>query len=210
MKRSENMRSIQYPSGSVSSSSNVSITKKQKTGYASRGMFLETLINQSNDYYLSKQVAVIHKKPTPIQVVTVHYPKRSAAVITEAYYKNASTTDYNGVYRGQYIDFEAKETKNKASFPLKNIHDHQLEHMKCCLQQKGIVFIILYFSSLNEFYLLESSYLISYIEANKGKTSLPLSYIQKFGYSIQVTIQSILDYIPVVDQVIDQQQIIKE
>lgn len=204
------MRSIQYPSGSVSSSSNVSITKKQKTGYASRGMFLETLINQSNDYYLSKQVAVIHKKPTPIQVVTVHYPKRSAAVITEAYYKNASTTDYNGVYRGQYIDFEAKETKNKTSFPLKNIHDHQLEHMKCCLQQNGIVFIILYFSSLNEFYLLESSYLISYIEANKGKTSLPLSYIQKFGYSIQVTIQSILDYIPVVDQVIDQQQIIKE
>lgn len=204
------MRSIQYPSGSVSSSANVSITKNQKTGYASRGMFLENLINQSNDYYLSKKVAVIHKKPTPIQVVTVHYPKRSAAVITEAYYKNASTTDYNGVYRGQYIDFEAKETKNKTSFPLKNIHDHQLEHMKCCLQQKGIVFVILYFSSLNEFYLLESSYLISYIETNKGKTSLPLSYIQKFGYNIQVTIQSILDYIPVVDQVIDQQQIIKE
>jgi len=42
-------------------------------------------------------------------------------MIKEAYFKQASTTDYNGVYKGRYIDFEAKETKLPSSFPLKNI-----------------------------------------------------------------------------------------
>ena len=99
-------------------------------------------------------MAVIHKKPTPIQIVNVHYPKRSKAVINEAYFRTPSTTDYNGVYRGYYIDFEAKETKNKTSFPLNNIHDHQVEHMKSCFLQKGLVFLLIRFKMLDEVYLL--------------------------------------------------------
>ena len=82
-------------------------------------MRFEEAINESNEYYLNKQIAVIHKKPTPIQIVKVDYPKRSAATIKEAYFKEASTTDYNGVYQGYYLDFEAKATQNKTSFPLK-------------------------------------------------------------------------------------------
>ena len=147
---------------------------------------------------------MIHKKPTPVQVVKVDYPKRSAAVIKEAYYRHASTTDYNGVYRGCYIDFEAKETKNKTSFPFINIHEHQLQHMEDCIYQGGIVFIIFYFSSLNEYYLLESQYLISFIRNNKdGKKSIPLNYIRDNGKQIYLTVQSILDYIPIVDNLID-------
>ncbi len=74
-------------------------------------MTLEEDINETNEYYLNQEIAVIHKKPTPVQIVQVDYPKRSAAVIKEAYFKQASTTDYNGLFRGFYIDFEAKETK---------------------------------------------------------------------------------------------------
>lgn len=84
--------------------------------YGGRGMTLEKDIELSNDYYLKHGKAVIHKKPTPVQIVNVHYPKRSKAVINEAYFRTPSTTDYNGVYNGYYIDFEAKETKIKHLF----------------------------------------------------------------------------------------------
>ena len=191
---------IQYPKGQQ----RVSSPQTSTVSYGSRGMFLETLLNQTNDYYRLRKIAVIHKKPTPIQVVKVDYPKRSAAVIKEAYYRHASTTDYNGVYRGCYIDFEAKETKNKTSFPFINIHKHQLQHMEDCIYQGGVVFVIFYFSSLNEYYLLESQYLISYIRENKdGKKSIPLTYIRENGIQIPLTVQSILDYIPIVDELID-------
>ena len=194
---------IQYPKGH----GKISSPQTSTVIYGSRGMFLETLLNQTNDYYRLRKIAVIHKKPTPIQVVKVDYPKRSAAVIKEAYYRHASTTDYNGVYRGCYIDFEAKETKNKTSFPFINIHEHQLQHMEECIFQGGIVFVIFYFSSLNEYYLLESQYLLSFIKENKenkeNKKSIPLDYIKKYGEPIPLTVQSILDYIPVVDRLID-------
>ncbi len=106
---------MQYPNGKKSSLFTNKVKLKQ-TVYSNRGMTLEDDINDTNQYYLSHQLAIIHKKPTPVQIVHVDYPKRSAAVIKEAYFKQASTTDYNGVYQGKYIDFEAKETKNKNSF----------------------------------------------------------------------------------------------
>ena len=45
--------------------------------FANRGMSFEKMINESNNYYLSRGLAVIHKKPTPIQIVKVDYPHRS-------------------------------------------------------------------------------------------------------------------------------------
>src|SRR6476620_418035 len=119
---------IRYPNGKKFITNQTQSTKPKNSNrvstYSNRGMTLEDDINHSNAFYVESGIAVIHKKPTPVQIVDVHYPKRSAAVIKEAYFKQASTTDYNGVYNGHYIDFEAKETKNKTSFPLKNFHDH--------------------------------------------------------------------------------------
>ena len=109
---------------------NSSKSYEKPKSFSNRGMSLENDINASNQYYLTNDIAVIFKKPTPIQIVKVDYPKRSAAKITDAYFEKQSTTDYNGVYKGRYIDFEAKSTKNSTSFPLANISSHQIEHLK--------------------------------------------------------------------------------
>ena len=98
----------------------------------------------------------------PVQIVKVDYPKRSAAVIKEAYFRQASTTDYNGVYQGRYIDFEAKETKNTTSFPFKNFHQHQIDHMEQCIAQQGICFVLLWFSSLKRCFFFSGENLITH------------------------------------------------
>ena len=149
-----------YPNGKVYHKTGWKSAKKSPLTFANRGMRFEEAINESNEYYLNKQIAVIHKKPTPIQIVKVDYHKRSAATIKEAYFKEASTTDYNGVYQGYYLDFEAKATQNKTSFPLKNFHSHQIEHMRNCLLQGGICFVLLYFSALKRCFFLDAKTLI--------------------------------------------------
>ena len=119
----------------------------QKTKYSNRGMELEEDINFANKYYLNNDIAVIHKKPIPIQIVEVNYPSRSSAMITKAFYKTPSTTDYNGLWNGKYIDFEAKETNSATSFSLNNIHNHQIEHMQKILDHGGITFIKVSFNN---------------------------------------------------------------
>ncbi|MGX7108556.1 Holliday junction resolvase RecU [Facklamia miroungae] len=177
---------------------------KQATQYGSRGMTFEEMINQSNAYYLNRQLAVIHKKPTPIQIVKVDYPKRSAAKITEAYFRQASTTDYNGVYLGRYIDFETKETRNKTSFPLSNLHDHQIEHMKQCHQQGGLVFLLIYFKAHDTIYLIPYPLLEGFIQKNK-KQSIPYAFIQKNAYACpQGQFPISVDYLSALDAYIEQ------
>ena len=168
--------------------------------YSNRGMTLEEYLNESNAYYLSRNIAVIHKKPTPVQIVDVHYPKRSAAVIKEAYFKQASTTDYNGVYKGRYIDFEAKETKLQTSFPLKNFHEHQIIHMQNVLNHGGIAFIIIRFSQTEEIYYLPAETLISYWDEMLagGRKSIPKKDIERFGDLIPIGYAPRIDYIKII------------
>ena len=168
--------------------------------FANRGMSFEKMINESNSYYLSRGLAVIHKKPTPIQIVKVDYPHRSRAKIVEAYFRQASTTDYSGVYKGHYIDFEAKETRQKKSMPMKNFHSHQIEHMEAVLEQKGICFVLLHFSSLRETYLLPASYLIEFYNIDKGGKSMPLTYIQEHGYPIEMQQLPSIPYLEIIEQ----------
>lgn len=176
--------------------------KELKEAYGKRGMSLEEDLNETNQYYLNRGIAVIHKKPTPIQIVKVDYPKRSAAVIKEAYFKQASTTDYNGIYKGKYIDFEAKETKLTTSFPLKNFHEHQIDHMKSVLNHGGICFVILRFSTLEEVYFFEAKHLLFYWERmkNGGRKSITKDEITQSGLYIPLGFQPRLDYIKMIDQ----------
>lgn len=194
---------MNYPNGVRSSSKQMKTSAKNTNkSYSNRGMSLEEDINATNEYYLVHNKAIIHKKPTPIQIVKVHYPKRSAAVITEGYFKSKATTDYNGVYKAKYIDFEAKETKNKTSFPLANIHHHQFEHMKQVMDNGGICFCIIRFTFFDETYLLTANRLLTYWEQmkNGGEKSIRYANFQREGYLLPFKYQARVDYLPIIDQ----------
>ena len=166
--------------------------------YSNRGMNLEADINDTNEYYLYNDIAVIYKKPTPITINKVDYKSRIDAVIKEAHFKIPSTTDYNGIYKGKYIDFEAKETKSLTSFPLNNIHDHQIKHLVRIKKHGGIGFIIVRFTKLNKTYLLGITDLINFIENNK-RCSIPISYFEDKGYIIKEGINPRIDYLRIID-----------
>ena len=173
-------------------------TNKTYIEYGNRGMTLESDINSSNKYYLENDIAVIYKKPTPIKAVKVDYSKNK---ITEGYYEIPSTTDYNGIYKGKYIDFEAKETKSKTSFPINNIHKHQIKHLVKVIEHGGISFIIIRFTTLNKTFLIFTKDFINYFE-NNIKKSIPLSYIEGKGFLIKDGYNPIVDYLSIIDRVI--------
>ena len=90
---------MQYPN-SIKKSFN-----KEKISHANRGMKLESLINLSNDYYREINKAIIYKKPTPIKIVNTNFSNKGLR-ITDAFFETPSTLDYNGIYKGKYIDFD--------------------------------------------------------------------------------------------------------
>lgn len=168
-----------------------------KDCHTGRGMSLEKDLNDANTYYEQTGRALIHKKPTPIQVVKVEYPARSAAKICEAYYKTPSTTDYNGIYRGKPIDFEAKETKSKTSFPFKSIHEHQIEHLRKVLYHHGIGFFIIRFTSFQKTYLIDADVLIQMWD--DGKKSISYELVQENGSLVSEGLTPRLRYLDNVD-----------
>jgi recombination protein U len=210
------LRNIRYPNGKLPSTAQLHTSVpermkaeeflalmqgKQETA-ANRGMSLEEDVNESNAYYVAHEIASIHKKPTPVQIVKVDYPSRSAAVIREAYFRQPSTTDYNGVFEGRYLDFEAKETRNKTALPLSNFHEHQIDHIRLVQKQKGIAFAIIRFTIHAETYVLDASHIIRFWDeaAQGGRKSIPYTYIKENGYLIPEGYHPRLDYLSIIKQ----------
>lgn len=183
---------MKYPTG-------VKQPIKKTINYGNRGMSLEEDINITNAYYREQDIAVIYKKQTPITITKVDFPNRKEAVIKEAYFKTPSTTDYNGVYREKYIDFEAKETQQDR-FPLNNIHEHQIAHIRQIIKHGGIGFFIIRFSRRNETYLLKGNTLLDFIE-HESRKSIPIRYIRENGYLIKEKLNPRIDYLSKVDQI---------
>ncbi len=170
---------------------------KLEISHGNRGMNLENALNISNKYYLDKDIALIYKKPTPIGVVDVSY-RNQKKIIEKAYFKEQSTLDYNGVYKGRYIEFDAKETMNKTSFPFSNVHEHQTKHIRNVLHHDGIAFLIIRMNSIC--YLLTGEDYIYYID-NTERKSISYDYIKEKGHIIKEGYQLPLDYIKILDEI---------
>ena len=182
---------MQYPNNIKKSYTKLSVS------HSNRGMNLENALNISNEYYLRNDKALIYKKPTPIGVVDVSY-KNHKKIIEKAYIKEQSTLDYNGLYRGRYIEFDAKETLNKTAFPLSNIHEHQTNQIRNVIKHGGIIFLVIRMNNIN--YLLTGEDYIYYIDNNNRK-SISYNYIQEKAHIIKEAYQPQLDYLSVVDKI---------
>ena len=178
-----------------------SINKQYRkvVNYANRGMDLENIINISNEKYLEQNKAIIYKKPTPIQVVKYDYNKNR---IIDAYYKTQSTLDYNGIYKGYYIEFDAKNT-NTQNLPINNIASHQITHIKRILDHKGIAFLLIMIN--DELYALSGNDLINFIQNNSRK-SIPYSYIKEKGISIKYSYLTGAEYLNALDLLIKENE----
>lgn len=174
------------------------VSLKRRLSSANRGMNLESDINESNQYYKEKDLCIITKRPTPINIVKVDYSK--GALITNAYFEKQSTTDYNGVYKGRYIDFEAKSTQSKTSFPLSNITPHQIDHLERVIRHGGIAFFIIEFATKEKTYLLDASYVIEFYKHGERK-SIPFTKFTEVGHEIKRGYSPRLDYLPLIEEI---------
>ena len=189
---------MNYPNGVKKH--NIDNTNKE-ISYKNRGMSLESELNDTNEYYRIIDKAYIYKKPTPIKITKVDYPSRDKAVIKEAFFTVPSTTDYNGLYCGKYIDFEAKETRSKSSFSLSNIHPHQINHLRNINNHQGIAFLIVRFTTLNETYLLFAKDFLEFID-NTDRKSIPIDFFREKAFLIKDGYKPTIDYLKIIDNII--------
>lgn len=115
-----------------------------------RGSTLEDLVNRTNERYLEKGLALIQKIPTPITPVRIDKEHRH---ITLAYFDQQSTVDYIGAVQGIPVCFDAKEC-SADTFPLQNIHEHQMEFMNHFEEQGGISFVLIHYSTKDVLYYM--------------------------------------------------------
>ena len=123
-----------------------------------RGSTLEDLINRTNEKYLQNNLALIQKIPTPITPINIDKDSRH---ITLAYFDQKSTVDYIGVVQGVPVCFDAKECRTD-TFPLANIHEHQVRFMENFEKQDGVAFILISFTHRNAFYYLRFQELLHF------------------------------------------------
>lgn len=129
-----------------------------------RGSTLEDLLNRTNEKYLENHLGLIQKIPTPITPINIDKETRH---ITLAYFDQKSTVDYIGVVQGVPVCFDAKEC-NTDTFPLQNIHEHQVRFMEAFERQDGIAFLLIYFSARDEFYYLRFRDMIRFWERGQS------------------------------------------
>ena len=130
---------------------------------------LEQRVNKTNLKYRRTDKALILKIDVPVRV--------TAKGIIAA----QSTVDYQGVLppNGLAIAFDAKMCQSKTSFPLKNIHQHQLEYLKIIEALGGRAFFLVQFQTLyeDEAFKTPIKFISKYWDAARdsgGRKSIPI------------------------------------
>ncbi|PGY16310.1 Holliday junction resolvase RecU [Bacillus cereus] len=169
-------------------------------GLGNRGMHFEKLINLTNEMYQREGVALINKRPTPVKVI-----KSNGSQVINGFYEAKSTVDYDGVYKGRAIAFEAKSTEKDTRFDLKNIAQHQLDYLEKAEKMGAICFFLIEFSKDKSVFAVPLSIIQSYVRMShqpKGKKSIPRTDFDIYGYLVEQTERAPVDYLQYVDEAV--------
>lgn len=152
--------------------------------HANKGKMLERFIEASNKQYELKELALIQKIPTPMS-------KNSRN--GQYFYSKKSTVDFVGVSRGQYIAFDAKETKADR-FPFSRLESHQLDYLNQARKHGGQAFVIIMFTEHNKMYRLDIDE-YNDLQNTLDRKSIPLSWFEAFKKPIQSKNGVAFDYL---------------
>lgn len=169
-----------------------------KSSLANRGMPFENLIEFANGQYENAGVALIHKRPTPVKVI-----RTKGNQILKAVYDRKSTVDFDGVYKGRAIYFEAKSTTNKTSFKLDMVQPHQVHHLEKAHANGALCFLLVEFSLLRKvFYLPIDFFLHAVLNASMGgRKSIPIGDLEEYCHEVRQTKRAVLDYLAIIDEI---------
>lgn len=168
-----------------------------------RGSTLEEFINHTNERYDELGLALIQKIPTPITPVKIDKERRH---ITLAYFDKISTVDYIGSVQGIPVCFDAKECSSD-TFPLQNIHEHQMTFMEKFEKQDGISFLILYYSARNILYYMRFKEIKAFWEraCQGGRKSFRIEELAK-AYFMQLKNNCYVPYLDYIQKDLDDRE----
>ncbi|MCU5414697.1 Holliday junction resolvase RecU [Bacillus wiedmannii] len=169
-------------------------------GLGNRGMAFEKLINLSNEMYQRGGVALINKRATPVKVL-----KSAGGRVLNGFYEAKSTVDYDGVYKGRAIAFEAKSTQSLTRFDLSNIAQHQLDYLEKAEKMGAVCFFLIEFSKDQTIFLVPASVVQSYVRMShqpNGKKSISRADFDIYGYLVEQTERAPVDYLQYIDEAV--------
>jgi len=161
------------------------------------GKSFEEILKNSCEFYRYKGIALIHKIPTPW---SVSYDKKYHRVI-RAHPEEKSSVDFEGVWHGRSVAFEAKSTRERKRFDLKNIKQHQIDYLRQHQEQGGFSFFLVEFAKHGEVYLVWFDQVNEWWEGMKdgGRKSIPYTWIQ-IHCDVVVPGRTYLDFIRVLEK----------
>lgn len=167
-----------------------------------RGAYLENVINISNMQYLRDKEAVIQKIPTPITPVSM-----SGKYITKAFFTEKSTVDYIGSYHGTAICFDAKECHTD-TFPLHNVHEHQVAFMQDMADNGAIAFLLIYYDARDLYYCMPIDELQFYIRRMQegGRKSIAMKELDERHFLHESQEGILVPYLTIVKEIYDREQ----
>lgn len=172
---------------------------KLNSSQANRGQAFEDHLNFTNGQYERAGIALINKRPTPIKAT-----KTKGSRVLAGYFEEKSTVDYDGVYHGRAIYFEAKSTRETTRFDLDKISKHQIEHLEKAERNGAICFFLIEFAKTHEVYFVPLTTIRHYLlnAVNGGRKSIPKDEFEIYGYEVERTDRAALDYLLWVDKLL--------